>query len=202
MPDLRLPVEVEGEDGFGHGILRDERVEHRPHSIDRDARVRHAEDSVEPCSNERETRLIGCFRKGLILGRRVSNLWPQKISKRPYLIILKNSLFPKNPTETYCDNVGAEESCQTSGAVLDREGGSVLFVGARLAAVVLLMKYYKRSNRLHYNTTRKYPGITSVNLRQAMSVRWQLFEGTHRLDEPVSKTTRKVCGGVPIVISP
>ena len=31
---------------------------------------------------------------------------------------------------------------------------------------------------------------------------WQWTEGTHRLDEPVSKRTRKFCGGVPMLISP
>lgn len=31
---------------------------------------------------------------------------------------------------------------------------------------------------------------------------WQYTEGTHRLEEPVSKRTRKFCGGVPMLISP
>lgn len=31
---------------------------------------------------------------------------------------------------------------------------------------------------------------------------WQYTEGTHRLEEPVSKRTRKFCGGVPRLISP
>lgn len=35
-----------------------------------------------------------------------------------------------------------------------------------------------------------------------MSVMEQWTEGTHRLDEPVSNTTVKVCGGVPKEIAP
>lgn len=35
-----------------------------------------------------------------------------------------------------------------------------------------------------------------------MSVKGQCDDGTHRFDEPVSNTTLKLWGGVPIVISP
>ena len=38
--------------------------------------------------------------------------------------------------------------------------------------------------------------------QQAMSSSLQWIEGTHRLEEPVSKTTVKHCGGVPMPISP
>lgn len=38
--------------------------------------------------------------------------------------------------------------------------------------------------------------------QQAMSRSLQWIEGTHRLAEPVSKTTVKHCGGVPMPISP
>lgn len=38
--------------------------------------------------------------------------------------------------------------------------------------------------------------------QQAMSSILHLAEGTHRLEEPVSKTTVKHCGGVPMPISP
>lgn len=38
--------------------------------------------------------------------------------------------------------------------------------------------------------------------QQAMSSSLQWMEGTHRLEEPVSKTTVKHWGGVPMPISP
>lgn len=38
--------------------------------------------------------------------------------------------------------------------------------------------------------------------QQAMSSSLQWMDGTHRLEEPVSKTTVKHCGGVPMPISP
>ena len=38
--------------------------------------------------------------------------------------------------------------------------------------------------------------------RQAMLVKWHFLLGTHRLLEPVSKTTLKDCGGVPMEIGP
>jgi hypothetical protein len=44
--------------------------------------------------------------------------------------------------------------------------------------------------------------ISSWNLQQAMSRIEQLLEGTHKLLEPVSNTTVKGWGGVPIVIGP
>lgn len=37
---------------------------------------------------------------------------------------------------------------------------------------------------------------------QAMLVKWHFLLGTHRLLEPVSKTTLKLCGGVPMVMGP
>ena len=40
------------------------------------------------------------------------------------------------------------------------------------------------------------------DLQQAKSSSLQWMEGTHRLEEPVSKTTVKHCGGVPMPISP
>lgn len=43
---------------------------------------------------------------------------------------------------------------------------------------------------------------TQCGLQQAMSSSLQWIEGTHRLEEPVSKTTVKHCGGVPMPISP
>lgn len=39
-------------------------------------------------------------------------------------------------------------------------------------------------------------------VRQAMLVYLHCFDGTHKLEEPVSKTTLKLCGGVPIEITP
>jgi len=36
----------------------------------------------------------------------------------------------------------------------------------------------------------------------AMLLHEQLLDGTHRFDEPVSKTTSNCCGGVPIEIGP
>lgn len=41
-----------------------------------------------------------------------------------------------------------------------------------------------------------------ADLQQAMSSSLQWIDGTHRLEEPVSKTTVKHCGGVPMPISP
>ena len=38
--------------------------------------------------------------------------------------------------------------------------------------------------------------------RQAMLVRWHFLLGTHRLLDPVSKTTLNDWGGVPMVMGP
>ena len=45
-------------------------------------------------------------------------------------------------------------------------------------------------------------GVGQADLQQAMSSSLQWIDGTHRLEEPVSKTTVKHCGGVPMPISP
>lgn len=42
----------------------------------------------------------------------------------------------------------------------------------------------------------------NINLQQAMFVKWHCLDGTHKLEEPVSKTTLNDCGGVPMLIGP
>lgn len=44
--------------------------------------------------------------------------------------------------------------------------------------------------------------LGQTDSQQAMSSSLQWMDGTHRLAEPVSKTTVKHCGGVPMPISP
>lgn len=41
-----------------------------------------------------------------------------------------------------------------------------------------------------------------MNLQQAMLVHLHCFDGTHKLDDPVSKITLKFWGGVPMVMGP
>ena len=45
-------------------------------------------------------------------------------------------------------------------------------------------------------------GYGQVSALHAMLLHEQLLDGTHRFDEPVSKTTSNCCGGVPIEIGP
>ena len=40
------------------------------------------------------------------------------------------------------------------------------------------------------------------NVPQALSEAGHSDDGTHRLDDPVSKSTEKFCGGVPMVMLP
>lgn len=40
------------------------------------------------------------------------------------------------------------------------------------------------------------------HIRQGKSVHGHCFEGTHKLDDPVSNMTLNFCGGVPKLISP
>jgi hypothetical protein len=41
-----------------------------------------------------------------------------------------------------------------------------------------------------------------TDLQHAMLVSLHFLDGIHKFDEPVSKTTLKDCGGVPMVITP
>ena len=63
----------------------------------------------------------------------------------------------------------------------------------------LVQHTYKKltTNRLH-----KIKDCHTIYLLHAISKREHCLDGTHRLEEPVSKMTVKVCGGVPMVISP
>lgn len=154
---------------------------------------------------------------------------------------------------TYSHCVSRVESGQTAGSVLDGELLAVLLVGARFAAVVLLVEPCTAERQQDKQNEQPYSEIlggnktTSQNnsrldklkkqnkksstycrshlrwykfwivfvkqfvwrvscqysyLQQGMLQKWHFLEGTHRLDEPVSKMTWKLWGGVPMLISP
>ena len=104
---------------------------------------------------------------------------------------------------TYTHCVCTQESSQTPFAILDGEISTVRIVCTRLGAVIFVVDgYNKNHNYLNTQHICIQNVIQFYCLPQALSVGSHLTEGTQRLDEPVSNTTVKGCGGVPMVMSP
>lgn len=47
-----------------------------------------------------------------------------------------------------------------------------------------------------------FPALYLLCRRHAILVSEHFFEGTHKFEDPVSNTTLKLCGGVPMLIAP
>ena len=70
-----LPVEVEGEDGVAHGLLRHHVVEDGRHAVHGDLREGHAQDAVKLGGDERQAGLAERLGERLVLHRHIAHLW-------------------------------------------------------------------------------------------------------------------------------
>ena len=150
-------------------------VEWRSDLVDGDAWVRHTENTIEFGSDERNARLPDSFAERLAVDLNASNV--QRVDRL--------------------------DTAQLSCSISDGEFLSVSNVRRRRATVVLVVEFYFYMNTsIVMSEQSNSDHQTQVYVLHATFPLAQLTEGTHRLEDPVSKMTVKFCGGVPKLIGP